>query len=251
MLARDIDAMAERLAAMVDARQHLLRDMSHELRSPLARLQIAVGLARQSGTDGETHLARIEREGVRLEQLIARILEYARLDRDSSTLAREDVNVADLVQRVVHDAEFEAQAPAGRIRLALGAEADGPAGRLSSADPAVLHTAIDNVVRNALVHGGDGSIEVGVSAAAGEIVIDVRDHGPGVPPRDLTRIFEPFYRVASDESGRAVNGYGVGLALAVKAVELHGGRVDAVNAEGGGLRVTIVLPLDRERRAAR
>ncbi len=120
MLAREIDAMAGRLAAMVEARQHLLRDLSHELRSPLARLQMAVGLARQSGTDGAAQLARIEREGERLEQLIARILEYARLERDSSTLAREEVDVADLVRLVVLDAEFEAQASPGRIRLALG-----------------------------------------------------------------------------------------------------------------------------------
>jgi two-component system, OmpR family, sensor kinase len=246
MLAREIDAMAGRLAAMVEARQHLLRDMSHELRSPLARLQMAVGLARQSGTDGVAQLARIEREGERLEQLIARILEYARLERDSSTLAREDVDVADLVRHVVLDAEFEAQGSAGRIHLSLAAEADGPAACLSNADPAVLHTAIDNVVRNALVHGGDGPIEVGVGTLGGEIVIEVRDRGPGVPPRDLTRIFEPFFRVARDEPGRPVNGYGIGLALAVKAVQLHGGRVEAVNAEGGGLRVRIVLPLDRQ-----
>lgn len=247
MLAREIDAMAGRLAAMVEARQHLLRDLSHELRSPLARLQMAVGLARQSGTDGVAQLARIEREGERLEQLIARILEYARLERDSSTLAREDVDVADLVRHVVLDAEFEAQASAGRIHLALAAEADGPAACLTNADPAVLHTAIDNVVRNALVHGGDGPIDVGVSTiGGGEIVIEVRDRGPGVPPRDLTRIFEPFFRVARDEPGRPVNGYGIGLPLAVKAVQLHGGRVEAVNAEGGGLRVRIVLPFDRQ-----
>jgi two-component system, OmpR family, sensor kinase len=245
MLAREIDAMAGRLAAMVEARQHLLRDMSHELRSPLARLQMAVGLARQSGTDGEAQLARIEREGERLEQLIARILEYARLERDTSTLAREVVDVSDLVRRVVLDAEFEAQASPGRISLALDAGAGGPAGCLSNADPAVLHTAIDNVVRNALVHGGDGPIQVGVSAIGGEIAIEVSDRGPGVSPRDLTRIFEPFFRVASDEPGRPVNGYGIGLALAVKAVQLHGGRVEAVNAEGGGLRVRIVLPSDR------
>jgi two-component system, OmpR family, sensor kinase len=247
MLAREIDAMAGRLAAMVEARQHLLRDLSHELRSPLARLQMAVGLARQSGTDGVAQLARIEREGERLERLIARILEYARLERDSSTLAREDVDVADLVRHVVLDAEFEAQSSAGRIHLALATEADGPAACLSNADPAVLHTAIDNVVRNSLVHGGGGPIEVGVSTMGGrEIVIEVRDRGPGVPPRDLTRIFEPFFRVASDEPGRPVNGYGIGLALAVKAVQLHGGRVEAVNAEGGGLRVRIVLPFDRQ-----
>ena len=238
-LAREFDAMAARLAALIEARKQLLRDMSHELRSPLARLQMAVGIARQPGSDPARQLERIERESERLEALIARILDYARLERDPSTLAREEVDLVELVRRVVHDAEFESQST-GRIELEIAAEAEAGWARIPHADPAVLHTAVDNVVRNALLHGGGGSITVSVSAAAGTVTIQVRDHGPGVPPRDLERIFEPFYRVATD--GPRTDGYGVGLALARRAAELHGGRVVAANADGGGLRVGIVLP---------
>ena len=238
-LAREFDAMATRLAALIEARKQLLRDMSHELRSPLARLQMAVGIARQQGSDTARQLERIERESERLEALIARILDYARLERDPSTLAREEVDLIGLVRRVVHDAEFESQSP-GRIELEVAAEAEAGWARIPHADPAVLHTAVDNVVRNALLHGGDGPITVSVSADAGTVTIQVRDHGPGVPPRDLERIFEPFYRVATD--GPRADGHGVGLALAQRAAELHGGRVVAENADGGGLRVAIVLP---------
>ena len=244
-LAREFDAMAGRLAALVDARKQLLRDMSHELRSPLARLQMAVGIARQPGADAARQLERIERESDRLESLIARILEYARLERDPATLAREEVDLVELVRRVLHDAEFEAQAPAGRLSLSIEPAALSGRARIPHADPAVLHTAVDNVVRNALLHGGDGAIEVSVSATAGEVAIEVRDHGPGVPPRDLERIFEPFYRVATD--GPRAEGYGVGLALAQRAAALHGGRVVAESAEGDGLRVRIVLPVSRGR----
>jgi two-component system, OmpR family, sensor kinase len=238
-LAREFDDMATRLAALIEARKHLLRDMSHELRSPLARLQMAVGIARQPGADAERQLERIERESERLEALIARILDYARLERDPSTLAREEVDLVELVRRVVHDAEFESQSP-GRVELEVAAEAEAGWARIPHADPSVLHTAVDNVVRNALLHGGDGPITVSVTASAGTVTIQVRDHGPGVPPRDLERIFEPFYRVATD--GPRADGHGVGLALARQAAALHGGRVVAANADGGGLRVGILLP---------
>jgi signal transduction histidine kinase len=242
-LAREFDAMTARLEALIEARKQLLRDMSHELRSPLARLQMAVGIARQPNADTGRQLERIERESERLESLIARILEFARLERDPSTLTREDLDVVELARRVVHDAEFEAQAPAGRITLDVAAEADAGWARIPHADPAVLHTALDNVVRNALLHGGGGPIEVSIAATRDEVAVTVRDHGPGVPPRDLERIFEPFYRVVVDVP--RAEGHGVGLALARQAVALHGGSVTAENAEGGGLRVRIVLPYPR------
>lgn len=150
------------------------------------------------------------------------------------------------MRRVVHDAEFEFQAPAARITLEIAAEAQGGWARIPHADAAVLHTAVDNVVRNALLHGGDGAIEVAVSATREDVAVTVRDHGPGVPPRDLERIFEPFYRVATDAP--RPEGYGVGLALAQRAAALHGGRIVAENADGGGLRVRIVLPRPRSAR---
>src|SRR5512135_2839009 len=217
VLAREFDVMAVRLVALVEARKHLLRDVSHELRSPLARLQIAVGLARQPGADAARQLERIERESGRLEALIARILEYARLERDPATLLREDVDLVGLVRRVVHDAQFEASAAPDHIRLALAPAVDGVTAYLAAADAGVLHTAVDNVVRNALLHGGDAAIEVTLTAADDELVVEVRDHGPGVPAADLERIFEPFYRVPVTEGAHRADGHGIGLALARRA----------------------------------
>lgn len=235
-LAREFDAMAERLEGLLAARQQLLRDLSHELRSPLARLQMAVGLARQDSADVGRQFERIERESDRLATLVSQILELARLDRDPSTLVREEVPLDELVQQVVRDAEFESQSAPGRITLQL----DGPGDLAVMADRRLMHAAIDNVVRNALLHGGSGSIEVECGASADRVHITVRDHGPGVPPEDLERIFEPFYRV--DEAATTGAGTGIGLAVAAKSVTLHGGRIHAENAAAGGLKLTISLP---------
>lgn len=239
-LAREFDAMAERLSALVTARQQLLRDLSHELRSPLARLQMAVDLARQSSPAAAAPLDRIEREGERLEGLIRQILQYARLERDPGTLSLKEVDLAEIIQEVVHDAEFESQAAPGRIGIVLPEDAGALRMR---ADPQLLHAALDNLVRNALRHGGDGVIEVSAERRLGSISVGVRDHGPGVPDPELERIFEPFYRVAVARTERARDGGGIGLAVAAKAVELHGGCIVAANAADGGLRMTIDLPV--------
>ena len=240
-LAREFDSMAERLAALIAARQQLLRDLSHELRSPLARLQMAVGLARQEGSGPAAQLERIERESGRLEVMIAQILEYARLERDPSTLRLEEVDLVALAEQVAHDSQYESQSGPDRIRIRCQPEGHPAAFRLR-ADPQVLHAVLDNVVRNALRHGGDGAVEVLLTATSGEVTAVVRDHGPGVPAEDLQRIFEPFYRVSHQRPGPSVRGSGIGLAVASKATQLHGGRIVAENADGGGLRVTISLP---------
>ncbi len=235
-LAREFDTMAERLAAMVAARQQLLRDLSHELRSPLARLRMAVDLAQQPGADPARQFERIEREGGRLETLIAQILAYARLERDPATLERKPVDILEILRQVVLDAEYESQSVPGRISLcAPGSVAE------FRADAQLLHAAFDNVLRNALLHGGAGPIEIDVLDDAAAISVSIRDHGPGVPPPELDRIFEPFYRV-QDESARAPKGSGIGLAVAAKAVQLHGGTLVAENAPEGGLRMTFTLP---------
>ncbi len=235
-LAREFDTMAERLAAMVAARQQLLRDLSHELRSPLARLRMAVDLARQPGADPVRECERIEREGGRLETLIAQILAYARLERDPATLERKPVDVLEVLRQVVHDAEYESQSPPGRISL----RAPASIAELR-ADPQLLHAAFDNVLRNALLHGGTGPIEIDVLDDAAAISVSMRDHGSGVPPAELDRIFEPFYRVQY-QSPQAPKGSGIGLAVAAKAVQLHGGTLLAENAPEGGLRMTFTLP---------
>ena len=235
-LARELDAMAQRLAAMIAARARLLRDISHELRSPLARLQLAVGLARQGAAGRLEPLARIEREGERLEALIAQVLEYARFERDPSSLQREDVDLGEMLEQIVHDAQFESQGAPERVTLALGGQAWN-----CRADRQVLHAAFDNVVRNALLHGGDGRIEVLVDHDESGLRVRVLDEGPGVPDADLARIFEPFYRVSRGASV-PVEGSGIGLAVAQRAIALHGGGITAANRPKGGLEIEIRLP---------
>ena len=237
-LAREFDSMAERLSHLITARQQLLRDISHELRSPLARLQMALQLLRQDASSADSQLDRIERESERLELLINQVLEYARLERDPATLSFEEVDLVELVRQIVHDATFESQSAPDRLQFSH------PVAVLVSGDPNLLHAAIDNVVRNALIHGGDEArIDIAMTESPHEITLTVRDHGGGVPEGELQRIFEPFYRVVDSISQKARNeGSGIGLAIAARAMNLHGGHITAQNAAGGGLLVTMTLP---------
>jgi signal transduction histidine kinase len=237
-LGREFDSMADRLGSLIGARQRLLRDISHELRSPLARMEMAIGLARQDPGSTAAQLDRVERESERLDQLIGHILEYARLERDPSTFTFEQLDVAELVRQIVHDAEFESQSPPGRLRVTSDDTVT------MRGDPSVLHSAIDNVVRNALLHGDrQQPIEVTLSNDEDAVRVAVRDHGPGVREVDLPHIFEPFYRAGAKDSNHvSTEGTGIGLAITQRAAALHGGEVTARNAEGGGLVVTITLP---------
>jgi two-component system sensor histidine kinase CpxA len=237
-LAREFDSMAERLSDLITARQQLLRDISHELRSPLARLQMALQLLRQDASSTESQLDRIERESERLEMLIDQVLEYARLERDPATLKLEEVDLIELTRQIVHDATFESQSAPDRLQFMH------PESTLVRADPNLLHAVIDNVVRNAMIHGGETSeIDIAVAESPHEITLTVRDHGSGVPESELQKIFEPFYRVVDSISHKARNeGSGIGLAIAARAMALHGGRITAENASGGGLMVTMILP---------
>jgi two-component system OmpR family sensor kinase len=245
VLGREFDSMAERLGALIAARQRLLRDISHELRSPLARMEMAIGLARQDPASTAEQLDRVEREAERLDQLIGHILEYARLERDPATFTFEELDLAELVRQILHDAEFESQSPPGRLRLTSNEIVK------VRGEPHVLHSAIDNVARNALLHGDTHlPIEVTVSDDADAVRITVRDHGPGVREEDLPHIFEPFYRAgAKDSKHVSTDGTGIGLAITQRAAALHGGSVSASNAEGGGLAVTIALPRSQQARS--
>jgi two-component system OmpR family sensor kinase len=238
VLGREFDSMAERLSALIGARQRLLRDISHELRSPLARMEMAIGLARQDPVSTPEQIDRIEREAERLDRLIGHILDYARLERDPATFTFEAVDLPELIRQIVHDAEFESQSPPGRLRFTPDDAAT------LRGDAQVLHAAIDNVVRNALIHGDPRMpIKVALTADAEHLHVSIRDHGPGVPEAELTRIFEPFYRAGRlDSKHVSTEGTGIGLAITQRAAALHGGRVTARNADGGGLLVTITLP---------
>ena len=241
VLGREFDSMADRLSSLIAARQRLLRDISHELRSPLARMEMAIGLARQDPASTPEQLDRVERESDRLDQLIGHILEYARLERDPATFSFEELDVAELVRQIVHDAEFESQSPPGRLRLTSDDTVK------FRGEPNVLHSAIDNVVRNALLHGDPRlPIKVTLSNDVDAVRLTVRDHGAGVREEDLPHLFEPFYRAsAMDSKHVSTEGTGIGLAITQRAAALHGGQVSACNAEGGGLLVTITLPRAR------
>ena len=240
-LAADFDAMTTRVQGLLETKQQLLRDVSHELRSPLTRLQLALSLA-QRHEELPRQLDRIGREADRLEQLIARILKLARLERPAAPLAGEPVDIGALLGQIVADVAIEADARGCRIAVRAGQ------GLQMSADPELLRSAFENVIRNAVRYGAAGS-EVSVEArwetpqsAEAAIEVTVRDHGPGVPGKDLEAVFEPFYRVDAARH-RAVGGDGLGLAIAARSVAAHGGNISARNAEGGGLIVRMRLPV--------
>ncbi|HEY6337860.1 MAG TPA: ATP-binding protein [Candidatus Sulfotelmatobacter sp.] len=242
-LMRDFDTMAERLETLVKAQSRLLNDISHELRSPLARLNVALGLARRrSGSENDDMLERIELEASRLNELIGRILTLARLEDGEQEVPRTPVPLNELVINVAEDAEFEAQARHCHVRTDIPEASWEVRGNSS-----LLHSAIENVVRNAIryTHEG-GAVELRLQRREGptgpEALLQVTDGGPGVPEDALEKLFEPFYRL-DDARGRLTGGVGLGLAITRRAVRFHGGRVAASNRHEGGLLVEIYLPL--------
>jgi len=237
LLASDLDTMSERVRNLLELKQQLLRDVSHELRSPLARLQLALSLARrQENTGVERQLARIACEADRLEELIARTLTLARLDRPMQGLESVPLDIAELLTNIVSDVGIEAEARGSTVALAT----DRPLP--VKGDPELLRSAMENVIRNAVRYGPPGS-KVGIESRrrGTQIEVMVRDSGPGVPEKDLELIFEPFYRVDAARN-RAVGGDGLGLAIAARAVGIHGGRIQARNLDAGGLVVQLSLP---------
>ncbi len=241
-LGRDFDRMAARLEALVSAQRRLLHDVSHELRSPLARLEAAIGLARQDPARVEASLERIEREAARLDELVGEVLTLARLETRSQRSLSERVDLAELVASIGDDARFEAQASGRKVVLEV------PESLAVKGNPELLHRAVENVVRNALKYTAQGSeVSIVLRSSGDRAVLEVTDRGPGIPESELGRIFEPFYRVGNDDPragfARSAKGFGLGLAIAQLAVQAHGGAIRAANSPGGGLRVEISLPI--------
>ena len=235
-LGQDFDRMAQQLQSLIGAQRRLLHDVSHELRSPLARLQVAIGLARQDPAKLDVTLDRIEREAVRLDEMVGQLLTIARLDagtRDS----REDVlELVDFAAVIADDARFEAQSKGRELHFAGRGEAE------LRVRGELIQRAFENVIRNAVKYTGEGSgVDVEAWVEQGQFVLRVADRGPGVPESDLEAIFEPFYRAAN---GSSAGGFGLGLAIARRAVTAHGGDIRARNRDGGGLVVDIRLPLN-------
>jgi two-component system sensor histidine kinase CpxA len=240
-LGRDFDVMAARIQELMTAQQRLLRDISHELRSPLARLTVALELARQrSGNDTKSALDRIGLEAERLNDLIGQLLTLTQPE-DGDRIVRKPVPLAPLVQAIAADANFEAHTRQCTVRAVVDDE------MMVEGSEEMLRRGIENVVRNAVRYTAENTqVDVSLSrrpnASGASAIVRIRDHGPGVPEDALTKLFLPFYRVA-DARDRQTGGSGIGLAITERAVRLHGGAVTASNAPDGGLLVEITLPL--------
>src|SRR6202163_334238 len=248
-LMRDFDRMAERIEGLVDPQSRLLKDVSHELRSPLARLSVALGLARQRAASEvnaeiapelESSLNRIELEADRLNQLIQRLLTISRLESGTDGLRKTKFSLREMVEEVARDADYETPGRGCRVT------AEGADEFLVEADPDLLRSAVENVVRNATRYTAEGTkVDVRLDrqqAASGEeIVVRVLDSGPGVPGEALQKIFEPFYRL-DDARNQQTGGAGLGLSIADRAIRLHGGQLHASNRKEGGLEVEIRIP---------
>jgi two-component system, OmpR family, sensor histidine kinase CpxA len=240
-LVRDFDAMAERLENSVMAQARLLNDISHELRSPLARLNVALALARQrTGPEAQTALERIDLEANRLNDLIGGLLTIARLETGNDSLLRATVHLGEMIREIVDDADFEAQGRHCRVTAVIAEDA------VVMGTASLLHSAIENVIRNATRYTREEStVEVTLDRRDGaegvQAVIRVTDAGPGVPQESLDKLFRPFYRI-DDSRGRRTGGVGLGLAITERAIRLHGGSVHASNRPQGGLMVEICLP---------
>lgn len=242
-LGRDFNSMAERLESMVKAQQRLLGDISHELRSPLARLGVALGLARQrSGPEANGALDRIERESDNLNEMISQLLTLTRLESGTDGRRRTEVDLAALVKEVANDADFEARSLNRSVQVVSSDNCS-----IKGVEE-LLRSAVENVVRNAVRYTPEGtSVEVALRRQNGGsdniAVISVRDRGHGVPEEALEKIFRPFYRTEDARDRQSGGGTGLGLAITERAVQMHGGTVEAANANGGGLSVEMRLNL--------
>jgi signal transduction histidine kinase len=231
-LSEAFNRMADRVESLVNAHRRLCIDVSHELRSPLTRLRLAVGLAR-SGTPGA--LNQIELESFRLNDLVDQLLDVARAEVDPTALKREEIDLDSLISDVIDDCTIEARERecALHFRTFQSSTIWG--------DAELLRRVIENPLRNAIHHSPAGStVEIGGRGDENFVVVSIRDHGPGVPESTIPEIFKPFYRVEPDRD-RETGGSGLGLAIAERAVAVHHGSIKAENATPG-LRVEIRLP---------
>ena len=238
-LSQDFDNMATRIELLVEAQRQLLSDISHELNSPLARLNVALEIARKQAPSANNAHDRITQEAVILDEMIAQLLDIARWENDANEVQQMSVDLARLAQNVTEDGNFEAQAKNRNVKLVncdectiIGSER-------------LLHSAFENVVRNAVRYTAENTtVEVSLVCDPEKRIalFKVRDYGTGVDDENLTEIFRPFYRTASARD-RQSGGAGLGLAITERTVRLHGGTAKAENADGGGLIVEIRLPL--------
>jgi signal transduction histidine kinase len=237
-LAKSFNDMAERIETLLAAERRLLLDISHELRSPLARLGVAVELAR-SGEDREHMLDRIQKEADRLNELVGELLQVTRVEGDPSMQRTETVRLDEMLGDLVYDSLLEAKTKDCTLLLKAAVPVT------LTGDEELIRRAVENVIRNAIRYAPRGTaVDIELRKSGGMAQVCVRDYGPGVPEDALPRIFDPFYRVDSDRN-RLSGGLGLGLAIARRSVELHKGKLTARNANPG-LAVTIEFPLPKD-----
>ena len=241
-LGRDFDRMAEQIEALVSAQRELLGDVSHELRSPLARMIVAIGLLKHASPDEATeYITRINTEAERLDKMIGQLLTLTRIESGAELTQRETFDFTNLVQEVAADGDFEARAHGREVKVTR-ADACSVSGM-----PEMLRSAIENVVRNAIRYTAEGSVvEISLERVTNDgdkACLRIRDHGPGVPKIMLAGILLPFQRVPTIQNNS--DGAGLGLAIADRVVHMHNGTIRASNADDGGLVVEIILPVSQ------
>ncbi|REJ78810.1 MAG: HAMP domain-containing protein [Acidobacteria bacterium] len=243
-LASDFDEMAERIESLIESEKRLTRDISHELRSPLARMKVALELLRgRSNGESDTLITRIDTESDRLNELISQILTLSKLETGSEEFSRSDLNLKSILESLIADADFEARA---RDRSVETVKIEG---LRMIGNEQLVRQAFDNVLRNAVLYTEQGTrVEVSMEREGTEAVVTIEDHGPGVPEEEIDSLFKPFYRIG-EARDRKSGGTGLGLAIAQRAVRSHNGSITARNT-GNGLAVTIRLPVSEARSAS-
>jgi signal transduction histidine kinase len=228
------DHAADRLQTLSEGQRHLFNDLSHEIRSPLARLRAAVGLLEVSPDRLDEMLGQIETDIIRLDRLVRDILTLARFGSTEIRQAFERIDLIDILEPILSDANFEGEPRGIVVRF------DGPSRLPLKGSAERLHRAIENVIRNALAHSPDGSVvAVSVRASGAALIIDIADQGQGVPQKDRSRLFEPFFKLPGTS---AKAGTGLGLAIAARAIAAHNGSIELLDTAPNGLLVRITLP---------
>jgi two-component system sensor histidine kinase CpxA len=241
-LAIDFDSMVGRLDSLIQMQKNLLSSVSHELRSPLARMSLTVALLRKrSSKDSDDLLQRLDREVARIDLLMGQLLTLSRLEAGLSSAEREEVALAQVVEETAADCNFEAQSQGKSVTFQASESVI-----LTNADPHALRSACENIIRNAVRYTPRGTevqvlLEIDRTGPESRVLITVRDHGPGVPEESLQAIFQAFYRIGSDAEG--LSGNGLGLAIASEAIRLHHGSISASNLHTTGLEITIQVPI--------
>jgi two-component system sensor histidine kinase CpxA len=237
-LATDFNRMADRIGEMMASQRQLVSDVSHELRSPLARLRIALELAERAD-DPRQMLQKIAKEADELEHMVSSLLSLARMESGQSVLEKHPQSLCPLLRKIIDDANFEGKASQRRVVLKSCEDIE------LQMDTVLMQSAIENVIRNALHYTPQGGeVQVTVEPSGEQIRIIIEDQGPGVPEKELERLFEPFARVG-EARDRHSGGYGLGLAITGKALQAHAGKAHAENRPQGGLRVILSLPMIR------